>query len=605
MKTAISFVILPFIVSVCFAATPREPKPVDSLDWARGVVWYQIFPERFCNGDTANDPTVEEVPEAGMNPEWQIHPWTSDWYKMQFWEKKESDDFYDISNVFARRYGGDLIGVIEKLDYLAELGIGAIYFNPVFEAESLHKYDAGSYHHIDDNFGPYPISDKKRLIGAEENEDPGTWIWTGADSTFLHLIEEAHKRNIRVVIDGVFNHSGRAFFAFQDVVKNGKKSRYKDWYNIVCWDDSTTSENEFDYKSWWGFKSLPEFAEDESGLAQGPKAYIFAITKRWMDPNGDGEPGDGIDGWRLDVANEVAAPFWREWYKFVKKINPSALLVSEIWDDASEWITDKRMDNTMNYLFAYAVVDFFIDRNTAISGYEFADRLKRIQKLYQGDAMYLLWNLIDSHDTDRLASMIVNPDRNFDRDNSPRSNPDYAVRRPTHFERQIQKQIVAFQMGFIGSPMIYYGDEAGMWGADDPDDRKPMVWPDREYEVEKCHPLQNQTSSMDSVKFANELFGYYRALINLRRNNRIFKEGDLNILESATDTNCFGFSRSAENQQGIFLFNRDSQERKIHLSREQLKFKKYRNVFGKEKIIRKKAIIVNVPAKGCKIFISE
>ena len=151
---------------------------------------------------------------------------------------------------------------------MVDLGINAIYFNPVFEAESLHKYDTGSYHHIDDNFGPDPSGDKKRLKEANENENPGTWIWTSADSTFLKLIQEAHKRGIRIVIDGVFNHSGRAFFAFQDILKNGKNSRYKDWYDILSWDDPATKENEFDYKAWWGVKTLPEFAEDENGGAR-------------------------------------------------------------------------------------------------------------------------------------------------------------------------------------------------------------------------------------------------------------------------------------------------------------------------------------------------
>ena len=605
MKVVRSFLLLQLVFSIGLAGTSQDREAVDPLNWARGIVWYQIFPERFCNGDTINDPTVAEVPEARMNPEWRVHPWTSDWYKMQPWEGKYSNDFYDLTNVFARRYGGDLIGVCEKLDYLVDLGINAIYFNPVFEAESLHKYDASTYHHIDDNFGPDSFGDKKRLKEAGENENPSTWIWTRADSTFLKLIQEAHKKGIRIVIDGVFNHSGRTFFAFQDILKNGKKSRYKDWYDILSWDDPDTKKNEFDYKAWWGVKTLPEFAEDENGLLPGPRAYIFAITKRWMDPNGDGNPEDGIDGWRLDVANEVAPPFWRDWYRYVKSINPSALLVSEIWDDASEYIADKRMDDTMNYLFAYAAVDFFIDQKTAISGYEFADRLKQILKLYPGDTIYLLWNLIDSHDTDRLASMIVNPDRNFDRDNSPRSNPDYNICQPDELQRQIQRQIIAFQMSFIGSPVIYYGDEAGMWGADDPDDRKPMVWPELKYDIEKSHPLSDHIRVPDSVKFDHDLFNYYKSLVKMRRENPVFKEGDFEILENAVDTCCFGFSRSFENQQGLFFFNRDSEERTVSLSREQLKFKKYRDVFGKDRIVRKKTTVIVVPAKGVMILVSE
>ena len=169
MKNLLYFI---FIVILWFPALGNEddlslPPLKKQAEWAKGLVWYQIFPERFRNGDTGNDPTVSEVPEAEGHPDWQVHPWTSDWYAMQPWEKAQEDTFYAFPIVFARRYGGDLVGVIEKLDYLKDLGVDGIYFNPVFEAESLHKYDGASFHHIDDNFGPDPTGDRKTLAEAD------------------------------------------------------------------------------------------------------------------------------------------------------------------------------------------------------------------------------------------------------------------------------------------------------------------------------------------------------------------------------------------------------------------------------------------------------
>ena len=333
-KQTVTFVFFTFFLVLTGCQEQQTDSDADrDLAWAEGIVWYQIFPERFYNGDTTNDPSAAEVPGAENQPAWKIHPWTSDWYEMQPWEKVASDTFYNT--VFNRRYGGDLIGVIQRLDYLETLGIDAIYFNPVFEAPSLHKYDGSSFHHIDDNFGPAPERDKRRIAAANETEDPGTWIWTSADSTFLRLIREAHNRDIRIVIDGVFNHSGVEFFAMQDLMEHGKESRYSHWYEVTSWDNPSTPENEFDYEGWWGYKGLPVFAEDKNGLVSGPREYVFAITRRWMDPNNDGDPSDGIDGWRLDVIQEVAPPFWREWHALVKSINPQAITVGEIWEDAS------------------------------------------------------------------------------------------------------------------------------------------------------------------------------------------------------------------------------------------------------------------------------
>ncbi len=519
--------------------------------WAKDAIWYQIFPERFRNGDQGNDPSAADL-EMTRERGWNVSPWISDWYKLQPWEEKFSNRFY--GNVFERRYGGDLQGVIDKLGYLSDLGITAIYFNPVFDAVSLHKYDASTYHHIDHTFGPNPRGDQE-LIKAE-TDDPATWRWTSADSLFLKLVSEAHRRGIKIIIDGVFNHSGTRFWAFQDVVKNQQRSRYATWYDVRKWDDPSTPTNEFTYKGWWDVKELPEFWEGDSGFVKPVWNYFFNITKRWMDPNGDGDPSDGIDGWRLDVGNEVSHLFWKGWRKQVKSINPDAYIVGEIWDDASKWLGGDEFDAVMNYPFARAAVRFFIDADgRRMKPSEFDRELATIRKDYPGEISYVLQNLIDSHDTDRLGSMIMNPNRNYDDQNGLRNNPNYNVGKPTAAARQIQKLVVLFQMSYIGAPMIYYGDEAGMWGADDPDDRKPMLWGDLTYEKERSHPLPGKVRTDDEVKFDRDLFEYYKSLVRIRKDNLALRRGSFTTLLVDDENNVYAFKRTATDNELIIVLN--------------------------------------------------
>ncbi len=530
---------------------PPEQVKTAVPEWAKSAVWYQIFPERFWNGDTTNDPRPLDLEGAWpyfTPPGWQRSPWTSDWFKLQPWEQKVDMGFYQIAGM--RRYGGDLQGVLDRLDYLQELGITAIYFNPLFESPSHHKYDATFYHHIDNNFGPNPQRDRE--IWEQENPaDPATWQWTTADSLFLKLIRECHRRGIRVIIDGVFNHVGATFWAFQDVVKNQQNSPYKDWFIIKRWDDPSTPENEFEYQGWYGVKDLPELREDEHGLVEPIREHIRAVVRRWGDPNGDGDPSDGIDGWRLDVAEMVKIGFWRDFRRWVKEVNPDAYLTGEVWWEnwrknkmfnAAPWLQGDVFDAVMNYRFARAVKRFVIDHKIQISVQAFVDSLQAIYRDYPRENVYVLMNLMDSHDVDRLASQIVNPDRWYDHAANPGQNPDYDVRKPTRKERRKQKLIVALQMTLPGAPMIYYGDEAGMWGGDDPDCRKPMVWPELQYEAETHHPLGKERPH-DAVNFMRPLFSCYKKLIHIRRENPVLATGDIEFFLIDNNKKVLGFVR--------------------------------------------------------------
>jgi glycosidase len=545
------------------AATPDASAVPVVPDWAADAVFYQIFPERFANGDPNNDPTRDtlEFP-VGVPENWQISPWTADWYARADWERQMGPNFYE-DGVFQRRYGGDLQGVVDRLDYFESLGINAIYFNPLFYARSLHKYDGNTFHHIDPYFGPDPKGDLALM--AKETSDPQSWQWTAADKLFLELLRQAHAKKIRILIDGVFNHTGRDFFAFADLRKRQQDSPYRDWYIVQSYDDPATPRNEFRYKGWWGVETLPEFADDDSGknLHPGPKQYVIESTRRWMDPNGDGDPSDGVDGWRLDVANEVPPGFWREWNALVRGINPQCYTVAEMWGDARRLLDDGQFTATMNYHgFAVPVKGFLIDEVLPASAA--AKDFDARRNVYPPSVQYALQNLLDSHDTDRLASMIVNakkrpyeqPDRfDFDVGVSPRYARDYDVRKPTDDERRVQRLVALLQMTYVGAPMIYYGTEAGMWGADDPCDRMPMVWPDLAYEPQQAHP-RGRERPVDAVAFDESLFGFYQAAIALRHHSAALRRGMIEFVAADDTLQFLAFRRADEKESLLIGLNR-------------------------------------------------
>jgi len=541
---------------------PAGDAPEAASSWVDDAVFYQIFPERFRNGDPANDPErssldyLEYVPQS-----WQTSQWTKDWYALDPWERAKSEDVY--ASMFDRRFGGDIQGVIDQLPYLRDLGITAIWFNPVFAARSLHKYDGSSFHHIDPHFGPDPAGD--RIIMARETHDPATWEWTAADRLFLEMVEQAHESGIRIVLDGVWNHTGRGFFAFEDIRSQQAASPYADWYHIEAFDDPETPEDEFSYAGWFGYEALPEFADNEDGtnLQEDVKAYIMASTSRWMDPDGNGDPTDGIDGWRLDVAQEVPIGFWQEWNAHVRNLNPQAYTVAEIWEPAATFIEEARFSAAMNYhAFSMPLKGFLVD------GVRDADWFKhavgeRLEAWGAVSAEAQL-NLIDSHDTPRLASMVVNRVSEYqgtgnenDYDSGllgPRSSAGYDVGPPTEIDRAIMELAVLFQMTFVGSPIVYYGTEAGMWGADDPDDRKPMVWPDLAYEVQKQGPFGPITEA--PVRFNEEWHAFYRTIISLHTTNPALSKGTVHWIEQDWHPMALAFGKLSGNDSLVVILNR-------------------------------------------------
>ncbi len=558
-------------------------------EWSKGIVWYQIFPERFNNGDVTNDPKAEDQDGAypfNITDPFRIHPWTSDWYQLQPYEQQNGKDIY--YNLQRRRYGGDLQGVINKLDYIKSLGVDAIYMTPIFWSPSSHKYDALCYHHVDPTFGPDPKGDIA-LMAKENPLDEKTWVWTKADLLALKLIKEVHARNMRIIFDGVFNHMGVKSFAFKDVEKNQQASPYADWFSIKSWND-TAKGTTFDYNGWFGVKTLPEFKEDEQGLVAGPKQYIFNATKRWMNPMDKGIK-NGIDGWRLDVAYDVGHPFWKDWRKWVRSINPTAYMTAELVypiEKTRPYLEGDEFDATMNYNFAFIMHDFFIQDKTGSSVTEFDSRLKELREAFGNEVALNMQNLMNSHDATRLASAVANPDGlkfgdwgKYFNWSQKSNNKKYNARKPNIEQIQKQKLIAAFQMLYLGSPMIFYGDEAGIWGGNDPDCRKPMIWEDRKYEAETYNPDQTKHDP-DEVTFNKELFKWYQKFMTLRKKYKSLQLGDYTTVVKDDEQKLYIFSRKYNGEEVLVLVNRS--DKPVRYTSSLLKTGKYRDVFTQKTV---------------------
>ncbi|MDT2864784.1 glycoside hydrolase family 13 protein [Vagococcus carniphilus] len=380
-----------------------------SPEWVKETVWYQIFPERFANGDKSNDP------EGTL-------PWGS--------QLPGREDFF----------GGDLQGVIDHLDYLVDLGINGLYFCPIFKASSNHKYDTIDYFDVDPDFGDKAL--------------------------FKKLVEEAHKRGIKVMLDAVFNHMGYYSPQFQDVVKNEEKSKYKDWFHIHSFPvELGKNGNEEGAKtlSYDTFAFTPMMPKLNTANKE-VQDYLLEIATYWIKEF-------NIDAWRLDVANEVDHHFWKRFYEETTALDEDFYILGEIWHSSQSWLNGDEFHAVMNYAFTETVTNFFVKE--AISSTKMASGLYEQLMLYRDQTNQVMFNCLDSHDTARLLHMAG-------------ENKDVA------------KMTLAFTFMQHGSPCIYYGTEIGMTGANDPDCRRCMVW-------------EKENQDLDFLEFTKQLVALRRA----------------------------------------------------------------------------------------------
>jgi glycosidase len=497
-------------------------------DWVRGAIIYQIFPDRFYNANPDNDPEKIEIYKDENTLHNAIIPDWDQGVPPSPPVITENIEFYDDNNAIHPKgghhvfYGGDLQGIQEKLSYIERLGVNVIYLNPIFKATSNHKYNTEGYELVDDT-----LAIKGDLEASEEY--------------VINLIKKLHNKGIKVIFDAVFNHTGYEHWAFQDIVKNGKESRYVDWYKIrnfpVIPLYQQSAENPPNYDCWWGFGHLPQLNVANPEV----KDYIFKVTKKWLDPKGNGDLSAGVDGWRLDVPNEVkeiAPDFWKDWRKFVKEINPETYIVGEIWDDASEYLQGDEFDSVMNYRFRDAVLRFI--GLGEIDASEFANNLSKLHLQYPEQSNYVMLNLIDSHDTTRYLTVIDE-------------------------DKERLKLTVLFQMTYLGVPMVYYGDEIGMKGKDGSDCRRTMIWEDRGY-----------------TKPDYDLFEHYQKLIKIRKKEIALCRGNMQHME-VNNKWVYAFKRKYQNQKILVIINAGNEEANINLN---LKIDdgKYEELYSEERV---------------------
>jgi cyclomaltodextrinase / maltogenic alpha-amylase / neopullulanase len=627
-------------------------------EWAKDAIWYNIFPDRFYNGNRENDPIYNEFgPECFAKPDsraelideykWGIYTdkygkfennrWNSDFEKSEKWEELKGLDV-NYSLKYARMYGGDLQGIKEKIPYLKELGITAIWLNPVFFSDSNHKYGAGDFRHISPDFGtikmsgdlhgvdiskdnPYGNRSYVDIFGDEcknrselkelrikltgenrlkngylESEDPSTWVWSESDLIAVDLIKELHKNGIRVIFDGVFNHSGPTHWSFEAAMADGEQSKYSKWYKIhdtsrakkiteemseeEAYGVLLHNKSHINYTGWAGFAGLPEFNTYNKEVME----YLFNITRKWMlGPDGKSSKNwmedDGIDGWRLDVPNCVEnQEFWHEWRKVVKECKLEGYITAELWGDARGEINPgKKYDTVMNYEWLKSTIGFFINkgtehnRNYKLSAEEFFEELREKRYWYPRQAVMVSQNLNGSHDTDRLISRVVNDRLGRDLEEGKQHNKGYNTICPDFADnhhhnttinwkesdikpKDILKLISIFQMTYIGAPMIYYGDEAGMWGATDPYCRKPMLWDEIDYEDETDGTI-NSNNNKYRVKRDNELFEWYKKIIKIRKENRVLSRGHFREVMADNEKDIIAYERFDESEYILVIIN--------------------------------------------------
>jgi cyclomaltodextrinase / maltogenic alpha-amylase / neopullulanase len=429
--------------------------PTMTPDWVKDAIFYQIFPDRFARSQSVAKPS-----------------------NLEAWNSPPSTHGFK---------GGDLIGVVEHLDYLSELGVNAIYFNPVFQSAANHRYHTHDYYLVDP------------LLGGNE--------------AFRVLLDRAHTRGIRVMIDGVFNHSSRGFFQFNHILENNQYSPYLDWFHVYevpvnAYDHSRQPQ----YAAWWGLHALPKFNVHTPAVRE----FLWDVAAFWV--------AFGIDGWRLDVPNEIDDDaFWREFRHRVKEINPEAYICGEIWGDARRWLQGDQFDSVMNYLFTKLAIGFFIGESMAhrlvegigyypipsLDAEAMARGIDHLLSLYPKEVTQVQLNLLGSHDTARILSI-------------------------ARGDGSAVKLATLFQMTFPGTPCIYYGDEIGLVGGKDPGSRGAFPWHDR-------------------ASWDEDLLEYFKKATRLRSLHPALRRGRYRTLYASGST--FAFERANEEEQLIVAFN--------------------------------------------------
>ncbi len=409
-------------------------------DWVQDAVFYQIFPDRFANGDLSNDPPNTQ-PWESMPTTWSFH-------------------------------GGDLRGIIQHFDYLLDLGVNALYLNPIFHATSNHRYNTSDYLRIDPKLGSM--------------ED------------FRDFLDLAHQKHVRVILDGVFNHCGRGFFAFNDILENLEHSPYLDWFHVKNFPvDAYSSGDARDYLGWWNFKSLPKFNTANLEV----RRYIFDVARYWID--------QGIDGWRLDVPNEIDDDaFWAEFRHVVKSANPNAYILGEIWTAERRWVGDSHFDGLMNYPVRDALLRLLLAGTLDIA--LFADKIENLLEYYPRENAYAMYVTAGTHDTERLL---------------------------TKLSGDVEKVRLAFLflLAYPGAPAIYYGDEIGLAGGKDPECRRAFPW---------------ATSRWNYM-----IRDWVKRLIALRKQLLVLRRGDFRRICLNVNEACYAFARLTAEQQIVVALN--------------------------------------------------
>lgn len=405
--------------------------------WVQDAIFYQIFPDRFANGDPANDPP-------------NVSKWGS---KPTLWNFQ----------------GGDLRGIIQKLDYLLDLGVNALYLNPIFLSPSNHRYNISDYYKIDPKLG--------------NRKD------------FDALINAVHSNGMRLVIDGVFNHCSRGFFAFADLLENGEHSPYKDWFHINGFPlNAHTPGDAENYAAWWNFKSLPKFNTENPTV----RDYIYDIARYWIE--------SGADGWRLDVPNEIDSDaFWAEFRQIVKSANPDAYILGEIWDVNPRWVDDQHFDGLMHYPVRDALLETL---NSQINATQFGDKVESLFDVYPQENVRAMYIPLGSHDTERLRFKLG-------------GNLDKA------------KLAFLFQFAYPGAPAIYYGDEIGLDGDKDPDCRRAFPW--------------------DKSKWQGDLRPWVQQLIGLRKRLPVLRRGE--YIRLLAEEKVYAFARKLGTEKMLVALN--------------------------------------------------